>query len=104
MPPQCVAARNPSAGDGSRRQLAALTIVVACWPAVANGQGPTGAQSETVTLARLYVEPFAERLRLAAENDFRRRMADGFQVAAGDQAPLVLATTDAEGRRALAAV
>ncbi|HEV3006016.1 MAG TPA: hypothetical protein VGX78_16225 [Pirellulales bacterium] len=60
--------------------------------------------SEAARLAREYVGSFDERLRLAAENRFRRQESDRLETGAGDQAPVALAAADAESQRSLAGI
>lgn len=72
-------------------------------PTLARGNPGQAAESaDAAGLARTYVDTFAERLRLAAEGDFRRREADRLEAEAGDPVPLALATIDAESQRPLA--
>ncbi|HVC97837.1 MAG TPA: hypothetical protein VND64_29470 [Pirellulales bacterium] len=74
-------------------------------PGTARGNPPSAAEpSDAAGLARAYVDALAERLRLDAENDFRRREADRLDSGAGDEATIALATIDAESQRPLALI
>ncbi|HUY33555.1 MAG TPA: hypothetical protein VMV69_12470 [Pirellulales bacterium] len=86
------------------RALLVLPLLIGP-PAAARGNpGPAAESSDATELARAYVDAFAEHLRLNAENDFRRREADRLEAGSGDQAPLALATIDAESQRPLALI
>ena len=84
------------------RALLVLLFVIGPTDAAHGNQKQAAESSDAAELARAYVDALAERLRFDAENDFRRREADRLESGAGDEAPIALATIDAESQRPLA--